>query len=89
MFNEASMELAAKIRTILTTNNVKYQCNDMGKLEVGGGGTICKYIAQRGIDSIDIGTPVLNMHAPLEVCHIADLYMTYKAFDVFYKSKII
>lgn len=87
--NEASIELASKIRTILTANNVKYQCNDLGKLEIGGGGTICKYIAQRGIDSIDIGTPVLNMHAPLEICHVVDLYMTYKAFDAFYKSKII
>ena len=55
----------------------------MGKIDLGGGGTIAKYVANRGIDTIDIGVPVLSMHSPFEVVSKADVYMAYLAFKAF------
>ena len=54
-----------------------------GRLDLGGGGTIAKYVANRGIPVLDIGVPVLSMHAPFEVIHKNDLYMAYRAFSLF------
>ena len=55
-----------------------WQLTEMGKVDLGGGGTIAKYMANRNIDTIDAGVPVLSMHAPFEVVSKFDCYMTYK-----------
>ena len=59
------------------------QIGELGRLDLGGGGTIAKYVANRGIPVIDIGVPVLSMHSPFEVIHKTDLYMAYRAFVLF------
>ena len=61
----------------------KWQIGELGRLDLGGGGTIAKYVANRGIPVLDIGVPVLSMHAPFEVIHKNDLYMAYRAFSLF------
>ena len=58
---------------------------ELGKIDAGGGGTIANYIAKLNIDTIDIGLPVVSMHAPYELISKADLYSTYKAFSAFIK----
>ena len=66
-------------------NNISWQTAELGKIDVGGGGTVAMYIANLDIDTIDIGVPVLSMHAPYEVTAKNDVYMAYKAFSVFIK----
>ena len=60
-----------------------WQIGELGRLDLGGGGTIAKYVANRGIPVLDIGVPVLSMHSPFEVIHKSDLYMAYRAFSLF------
>ena len=62
-----------------------WQTGEMGKVDVGGGGTVAKYIANMNIDTIDIGVPVISMHSPFEVISKADLYENYLAFRAFIK----
>ena len=76
--SDASAELVAKLRGLFDRNNVIWQMTEMGKVDQGGGGTIAKFIANRNIDTIDAGVPVLSMHAPYEVVSKLDCYMTYK-----------
>ncbi len=85
--SDASCELVGKIRSLLDSNGVTWQMGELGKVDQGGGGTIAKYVANRNIDTLDIGVPVLSMHAPLEVISKKDLYEAYKAFKCFYLSK--
>ena len=59
--------------------------HELGRVDLGGGGTISKFIAKLNIDTIDIGVPVISMHAPYELISKADLYSTYKAFKAFFK----
>lgn len=61
-----------------------WQTCELGKIDVGGGGTIAKYMANHNIDTIDLGVPVLSMHAPYEVIAKTDLYEAYRAFVAFY-----
>lgn len=81
--NDASAELVAYLARLLDRSGVVWQIGEMGKLDLGGGGTIAKYVANRGIDTIDIGVPVLSMHAPFEVVSKNDVYMAYRAFKAF------
>lgn len=81
--SEASAEFTGEIRRLLNNNNVIWQSGELGKVDTGGGGTIAKYIANLNVDVIDIGVPVLSMHAPFEVISKIDLYMTYKAVLTF------
>lgn len=77
--SDASAEVVAKFRTIMAKNNVVWQLNGMGRPQAGGGGTIAKYMANRNIDTLDAGVPVLSMHAPYETTAKLDCYMTYRA----------
>lgn len=86
MANEAHAEYVAYLRDLFEKNGVIYQVASMGKVDEGGGGTVSKYFASYGMDIIDIGPPLLSMHSPFEIAHKGDLYMTYKAFEVFLKS---
>ena len=84
--SDASAEVVAKLRKIFAENEVVWQMAELGKVDQGGGGTVAAYMADRNIDTIDAGVPVLSMHAPYEVVAKADCYMTYKAIKAFYKS---
>ena len=75
-----------KIRAMLDKANVVWQIGELGKVDAGGGGTVAKYIANLDIDVVDLGVPVLSMHAPYEVISKLDLYMAYKAFYTFFKQ---
>ena len=84
--SDANAELLGDITRMLDANNVAWQIGEMGRLDLGGGGTIAKYVANRGIKVLDLGVPVLSMHSPFEVIHKTDLYMAYRAFSVFCQS---
>ena len=81
--SDACAELVSDITRMLDNGNVAWQIGELGRLDLGGGGTIAKYVANRGIPVLDIGVPVLSMHAPFEVIHKNDLYMAYRAFSLF------
>ena len=83
--NDASAELVGKIRQIFAENNVVWQTAELGKVDIGGGGTVAKFIAELNIDTIDIGVPVISMHAPYELISKADLYSAFEAFRAFFK----
>ena len=83
--NDAHAEFVAKVRGILDNAGVVWQAAELGKVDQGGGGTVAMYLAKLNIDTIDIGVPVLSMHAPYEVVSKTDVYMAYKAFSAFFK----
>ncbi|KAB3529020.1 aminopeptidase [Alkaliphilus serpentinus] len=82
--NDANAEFIAEIRRIFNNNEVVWQVGELGKVDQGGGGTIAYILANYGAEVIDCGTPMLSMHAPLELVSKVDLYMTYKAYKAFY-----
>ena len=83
--SEASAEFVAFIRNLLDNANIPWQANEMGKVDEGGGGTVAKFIARLGADVIDMGVPVLSMHAPYEITSRLDVYSLYKAYMEFFK----
>ena len=83
--NDASAELLGYVRKLFRDNGVIFQVSEMGKVDAGGGGTVAKYISLHNIDTIDIGVPVISMHAPFEVVSKADIYSTFEALSVFLK----
>ena len=84
--SDASAELVAFIRKIFDAENVTWQMCELGKVDQGGGGTVAMYMAERNIDTIDAGVPVLSMHAPFETVAKFDVYMTYRAAKAVYNS---
>ena len=85
--SDASAEYVGLIHNMLDKNDVVWQTGELGKVDFGGGGTVAAYIANLNIDTIDVGVPVLSMHAPYELTAKNDVYMAYKAFTAFYKMK--
>jgi len=83
--SDANAEFVALIRNIFETANVKYEFAELGRVDVGGGGTIAYILADKGIDVIDCGVPVLSMHAPYEVTSKFDIYEAYRAYSAFWK----
>lgn len=81
--NDASSELLVRISDTFDKAGVVWQMGGFGKVDAGGGGTIAKYVSQHNVDTLDVGVPVLSMHAPFEIISKADLYQTYKAFKAF------
>lgn len=81
--SDASAEYVGRIRKLLDDNGVIWQIGELGKVDLGGGGTVAAYVANLDVDTIDVGVPVLSMHAPFEVVGKADVYMAYRAFKVF------
>lgn len=81
--NDANAEFVGEIRALFDKNKVIWQTAELGKVDNGGGGTVAKYIANLGVDTVDLGVAVLSMHAPFEVTSKNDVYMTYKAFAAF------
>ena len=84
--SDASAEMVAWVRRVLNKAGVVWQSSELGKVDVGGGGTVAKYLAKHNIDTIDIGVGVLSMHAPYEVISKVDLYEGYRAFCAFYRD---
>ncbi|MBP3255407.1 MAG: aminopeptidase [Clostridia bacterium] len=84
--SDANAEFVAEIRGILERENVQYEVSELGKIDVGGGGTIAYILADKGIDVIDAGVPVLSMHAPYEVTSKFDVYEAYRAYKVFWNN---
>lgn len=81
--NDASAETVAEVIRRFDKDNVVWQTAEFGKVDIGGGGTIAKYVSARNIDTIDIGVPVLSMHAPYEIVSKLDVYETYLAYKAF------
>ena len=84
--NDASAEYVARIRRIMGDAGVSFQTAELGKVDVGGGGTIAYIPAKYGMDVIDSGVPVLSMHAPWEVTSKADIYEAFKGYEAFLKN---
>lgn len=84
--NDASAETMAKVINILDKENVIWQTGELGKVDIGGGGTIAMYMSQRNIDTIDIGVAVLSMHSPFELTSKLDIYETYLGYKAFLKN---
>ena len=84
--SDASAEFTGYVRNLLDKEGIVWQTSELGKVDQGGGGTVAKYIANQNIDVIDLGVPVLSMHAPYEVVSKTDVYMTHKALEAFFKA---
>ncbi len=82
--SDASAEFVGAVRRILDDAGVIWQTAELGKVDFGGGGTVAKYIAALNVDVVDLGVPVLAMHAPFEVVSKLDVYMTYRAIAAFF-----
>ena len=85
--SDASAEVVAKVRATLDDAEVVWQMAELGKVDAGGGGTVACYMANRDIDTLDAGVPVLSMHSPFETVSKLDCYMTYAAMKAVYRSK--
>ena len=83
--NDATAQFMGEIRKLLDDNGVLWQTAELGKVDQGGGGTVAAFISELDVDTVDIGVPVLSMHAPFEVTSKIDVYSTYKAFSAFSK----
>ena len=83
--NDASAEYIGYLRGVFATDGVIWQTGELGRVDLGGGGTVAKYIAKNNIDTVDMGVPVLSMHAPYELVSKADVYSAHKAFSAFIK----
>ena len=81
--SDASAEFVGKVRAMFNKAGVVWQTGELGKVDLGGGGTVAAYIANLNVDTVDVGVPVLCMHAPFEIVAKMDVYQTYKAFSVF------
>ncbi len=82
--SDASAEYMGEVRAMLEENNILWQIGELGRVDLGGGGTIAKYIANMNVDVVDLGIPVLSMHAPFEIISKIDIYMAYRAFSAFF-----
>ena len=71
---------------MLDADGIVWQIGELGKVDAGGGGTVAKYIANLDVDVVDLGVPVLSMHAPYEVVSKLDVYMAYRAFCKFFRQ---
>ena len=83
--SDANAEYVAQVRAMLEKNEIPYQIGELGKVDVGGGGTIAYILANKGIDVIDCGVPVLSMHSPYEVTSKYDIYQAYRTYETFMK----
>ena len=83
--SEAPAEFVAEIRKIFDDENIKYQACELGRVDKGGGGTIALTLANRGMEVLDAGVPVMGMHSPYEITSKVDVYNAYKGYRAFFK----
>ena len=84
--SDANAEYVAWIRNLLEKNNIKYQLAELGKVDIGGGGTIAYILANKGVDVIDCGVPLLSMHSPYEVTSKFDIYSAFRTYKAFWEE---
>jgi aspartyl aminopeptidase len=84
--NDAHAEYVAWLRGLMARAGVPWQMAELGKVDIGGGGTVAKHLAVYGMDIIDFGPPLLSMHSPFELASTADIYATLRAFEAFLRS---
>ena len=84
--SDARAEFIGRLRKVFDDDGVVWQIGELGQVEKGGGGTIAKFMAYSGMDVLDMGTPLLNMHAPWEAASKLDTYMTYRAYRAFFSA---
>ena len=84
--SDAAAEVMAYVRRLFSEQDVIWQTGELGKVDQGGGGTVACYMANRNIETVDAGVPVLSMHAPMELVSKLDAYMTFKGMKVFYEA---
>ena len=84
--SDASAEYISFVKDIFKKNKIKYQVSELGKVDVGGGGTIAYILANKGVDVIDCGVPVISMHSPYEVTSKYDIYSSFQAYKSFYEE---
>ncbi|MDP0488903.1 MAG: aminopeptidase [Fusobacterium sp. JB019] len=85
--NDADAEYVGEIRRMLNKNNITWQTGLLGKVDEGGGGTVAKYLSQKGIRTIDVGPALLGMHSPFEISSKFDVHETYNAYKVFFRGE--
>ncbi len=85
--SDAAAEVMGYVRALFAKHDVIWQTGELGKVDQGGGGTVACYMANRNIETVDAGVPVLSMHAPMELVSKLDTYMTYKGMKVFYEDR--
>ena len=85
--SDCGPEFVAEIRRVMEEGGVKWQMAELGRMEKGGGGTISQYMARFGMKVLDMGTPLLNMHAPWELASKFDCWQTYRAYSAYLRSK--
>ncbi len=83
--SDASAEYVAEVRALLDRAGITWQTGELGRVDIGGGGTVAMYIANMGVDVVDLGVPVLSMHSPFETTAKFDVYMCYRAMLEFMK----
>lgn len=81
--SEATAEYMGYVRRLFDQQKVCWQTGELGRVDLGGGGTVAKFIANLGVDVVDLGVPVLSMHAPFEVVSKLDVYNAYRGFSSF------
>ena len=84
--SDANAEYVSWVRRLFEENDIKFQVAELGKVDIGGGGTIAYILANKGVDVIDCGVPVLSMHAPYEVTSKYDIFAAYKAYKAFWNK---
>ncbi|MCL1849175.1 MAG: aminopeptidase, partial [Clostridiales bacterium] len=84
--SDADPAFIAAIRRILDQEGIPWQTGEIGKVDLGGGGTVAAYMANMGMQVLDCGVPVLSMHAPYEVVSKGDVYNTYRAYKAFLQN---
>ena len=84
--NDASAEYIGWLRNVMESEGVVWQAGELGKVDCGGGGTVAKFIAEHNIETVDLGVPVISMHAPYEAIAKVDLYEAYRAFCAFCRA---
>ena len=84
--SDASAEFVGEVRALLDKNGVIWQTGELGKVDNGGGGTVAMYVANLNVDTIDVGVPVMSMHAPFEITAKADIWAAFRAFEAFIKA---
>lgn len=84
--SDANAEYVGYIRGILEENNIQYQVVELGKVDIGGGGTIAYILANKGMDVIDCGVPLLSMHSPYEVTSKIDIYSAFRTYKAFWRK---